>query len=76
LNAAAKYGDEYDGVVAGAPSRNVPGLISGWVRASLLNVPRAAKLASLYRAQLAQCDNADGAAALPIPEVSTLSRLR
>lgn len=60
LNAAAKYGDEYDGVIAGAPSRNLPGLISGWVRASLLPVPSAAKLAALYQAQLGHCDGADG----------------
>jgi hypothetical protein len=60
LNAAAKYGDQYDGVIAGAPSRNVTGLISSWVRASLLPMPSAAKLASLYRAQLASCDGADG----------------
>jgi hypothetical protein len=60
FNAAARYRDEYDGVVAGAPSRNAPGLISGWVRASLLQPPSAAKLASLYRAQVATCDGADG----------------
>jgi hypothetical protein len=60
LNAAAKYGGEYDGVIAGAPSRNLPGVISGWVRAALLEPPSAAKLASLYRAQVAACDSADG----------------
>jgi feruloyl esterase len=62
LNAAAQYTDEYDGVVAGAPSRNTPGVISGWVRAGLLSPPSAAKMASLYRAELAQCDANDGLA--------------
>jgi feruloyl esterase len=62
LNAAAQYTDEYDGVVAGAPSRNTPGVISGWVRAGLLSPPSAAKMASLYRAELAQCDAIDGLA--------------
>ena len=62
LNAAATYGDEYDGVIAGAPSRNTPGLISGWVRAALLTPPSAAKMASMYRAELAQCDASDGLA--------------
>jgi hypothetical protein len=60
FNAAAKYGDEYDGVVAGAPSRNLSGLVSSWVRASLLPVPSASKLAAVYQAQLAHCDGADG----------------
>jgi hypothetical protein len=60
LNAAAKYGDEYDGVIAGAPSRNVSGLISGWTRAGLLTPPSPAKLASMYRAQVALCDADDG----------------
>jgi hypothetical protein len=60
LNAAAKYGDEYDGVIAGAPTRNLSGLISGWVRASRVPVPSAAKLAAMYQRQLAHCDGADG----------------
>jgi len=60
LNAAAKYGDEYDGVIAGAPSRNVAGLISGWTRAGLLTPPSPAKLASMYRAQVTLCDADDG----------------
>jgi feruloyl esterase len=60
LNAAAKYGDEYDGVIAGAPTRNLSGLISGWARASGLQAPSPAKLASMYQAQLTQCDIDDG----------------
>jgi feruloyl esterase len=60
FNAAAKYADEYDGVVAGAPSRNTPGLISGWVRAGLLEAPSPAKLAAMYQAEVSQCDAKDG----------------
>ncbi len=60
LNAAANYGDHYDGVIAGAPTRNLAGLVSSWVRANLLTMPSAAKLASLYRAQLSHCDGSDG----------------
>ena len=59
LNAAAKYGDEYDGVIAGAPTRNMSGLISGWVRAGLLPAPAPAKLQAMYRAQVAECDGDD-----------------
>jgi tannase/feruloyl esterase len=62
FNAAAKYSDEYDGVIAGAPARNTAGLISSWVRAGLLEPPAAAKLAAMYRAELAQCDADDGLA--------------
>jgi tannase/feruloyl esterase len=62
LNAAAKYGDEYDGVIAGSQTLNTAGIVSGWVRAALLTAPSAAKIASLYRAELAQCDASDGLA--------------
>jgi len=60
LNAAAKYPEEYDGVIATSPSRNTSGLISGWVRAALLPRPPAAKMAVMYAAELAQCDAQDG----------------
>jgi hypothetical protein len=62
FNAAAKYADEYDGVIAGAPTLNMAGLISGWVRAALLTAPSNAKMESMYRAELAQCDAVDGVA--------------
>ena len=42
LNAAAKYGDEYDGVIAGAPTRNLTGQIEQWTRATALTLPSAA----------------------------------
>jgi pimeloyl-ACP methyl ester carboxylesterase len=60
FNAAAKYPDEYDGVIATSPGRNVPGLVSGWVRAALLPRPSPAKMATMYAAELAQCDVLDG----------------
>ena len=60
LNAAAHYGDEYDGVIAGAPSVDMPGVISRWAYASRLTVPSAAKLASMYQTQVATCDAGDG----------------
>jgi feruloyl esterase len=60
FNAAAKYPDEYDGVIATSPGRNVPGLVSGWVRAALLPRPPAAKMTLMYAAELAQCDVLDG----------------
>jgi feruloyl esterase len=60
LNAAAKYGDEYDGVLAGAPTRNMPGLLSGWAIAGQHTAPAPAKLAFLYEAQRSACDRKDG----------------
>jgi len=60
FNAAANYGEEYDGVVAGAPTRNMSGMVSRWAQAGQLMAPSPAKLASLYQAQLAQCDGGDG----------------
>lgn len=60
LNAAAHYGDEYDGVIAGAPTRNMPGLVSRWAYAGQLNPPPAAKLRMMYQAQMARCDGLDG----------------
>jgi feruloyl esterase len=61
LNAAAKYGAEYDGVIAGAPTRNLPGLVSLWSSAAQQpNKPSAAKLTSLYNAYVQACDADDG----------------
>ena len=60
FNAAAKYGDEYDGVVAAAPSRNLPGLVSEWIRNATVTFPRTAKLTSLNGAATAACDGLDG----------------
>lgn len=62
LNAAAQYGDEYDGVIAGAPPVDMPGVISRWAYAGRLTPPSAAKLALLYQSQMNQCDDLDGLA--------------
>lgn len=62
FNAAAKYGTEYDGVVAGAPTLNMSGLVSGWALATQVSAPSVAKLSAMYGAQLAQCDLIDGTA--------------
>lgn len=61
LNAADKYGDEYDGVIAGAPTRNLTGQIEQWTRASALILPSAAQLAAINVAAVAKCDALDGA---------------
>ena len=60
LNAAAKYGDEYDGVLAGAPTRNMSGLLSGWAIAGQHTAPSPEKLTLLSETQVAQCDRRDG----------------
>jgi hypothetical protein len=60
LNAAALYGDEYDGVIAAAPSLEMPGVISRWAYAARLNPPSSAKLATLSQAQTVACDGVDG----------------
>lgn len=61
LNAAAKYGTEFDAVIAGAPTRNLPGQIEQWTRASALAMPSATKLAAINSAAVAKCDALDGA---------------
>jgi feruloyl esterase len=62
LNAADKYGDEFDAVIAGAPTRNTPGQVEQWTRASRLTLPSPAKLAAIHDAAVAKCDALDGVA--------------
>jgi feruloyl esterase len=62
LNAAAKYGDEFNGVIAGAPTRNLVGQIEQWTRASALAMPTPDKLKAINAAAVAKCDALDGAA--------------
>jgi hypothetical protein len=62
LNAAAKYGSEFDAVIAGAPTRNLVGQIEQWTRAAGLAVPSAAKLTAVNAAAVAKCDALDGVA--------------
>ncbi|MDM0122599.1 tannase/feruloyl esterase family alpha/beta hydrolase [Variovorax arabinosiphilus] len=61
LNAAAKYGSEFDAVIAGAPTRNLTGQIEQWTRASALAVPSPTKLTAINSAAVAKCDVLDGA---------------
>ena len=60
LNAAAKYGTEFNGVIAGAPSRNLAGQIEQWTRASGLILPSPTKLREVAVAAVAKCDALDG----------------
>ena len=62
LNAAAKFGKEFDGILAGAPPRNFPGVVSRWALTTQLEAPSAAKLAAVQQAQVMQCDARDGLA--------------
>jgi len=62
LNAAAHYGDEYDGILAGAPTRNMRGMLSLWATAGQHESPSVAKLNSLYQTTVAACDVKDGLA--------------
>jgi hypothetical protein len=61
LNAAAKYGVEFDGVIAGAPTRNLTGQIEQWTRAAALTLPSASKLNAVAAAAVSKCDALDGA---------------
>jgi len=60
-NAASKYGNEYDGVIVGAPGLNMVGLVEGWTRAAALDLPEPAKLKAVNAAAVAKCDMLDGA---------------
>ena len=62
FSAAANFPEQYDGIVAAAPTRNFAGAVSAWARASQQPVPSAAKLNALYQAEVAECDGADGLA--------------
>jgi len=60
FNAAAKYTLEYDGVVSAAPTRNLAGLISGWMRNLPASILTPAKISAINAAMVAACDNLDG----------------
>lgn len=60
LNAAAKYGAEFDAVIAGAPTMNLTGQIEQWTRASKLTMPSDTKLAAVAAAAIEKCDALDG----------------
>jgi feruloyl esterase len=61
LNAASKYGANFDAVIAGAPTRNLPGQIAQWTRAAALKLPSATKLKAVAQAAIAKCDTLDQA---------------
>jgi hypothetical protein len=60
FNAAAKYAHEYDGVMAFAPSRNMPGLSSAWMEFAPAVTLTPGKIATIKNAALAACDRLDG----------------
>ena len=60
LNAAAKYGNEFDGVIAVAPTVNLTGQIVAWTAASALTMPSAAQFAQIHSAAVSKCDALDG----------------
>ncbi|MEO8314161.1 MAG: tannase/feruloyl esterase family alpha/beta hydrolase [Pseudomonadota bacterium] len=61
FNAAAKYGSEFDGVVAMAPTLNMMGIIPAMTRFGMLSLPDNAQLAAVHTAAVAKCDALDGA---------------
>ena len=60
FNAAAKYPFEYDGVISAAPTRNLAGLISGWMRNLPASILTPAKISAINAAMVAACDGLDG----------------
>ena len=61
LNAAAKYGTEFDGVVAMAPTMNMTGVIAATTRFGALALPDNPQFAAVHAAVVAKCDALDGA---------------
>lgn len=61
LNAAARYGHEFDGVVAMAPTLNMSGIIPAMVRNGALQLPSPTQLRQVHAAIVARCDALDGA---------------
>lgn len=60
LNAAARYGTEFDGIVAMAPTRNVTGIVPAMTRFAALALPTPAQFAAVHAAVVARCDALDG----------------
>jgi Tannase and feruloyl esterase len=61
FNAADKYGAQFDAVIAGAPNKNLPGLIEQWTRATQLSLPTPTQLSAVHAAAVQTCDALDGA---------------
>lgn len=62
LNAAAKYGDKFDAVIAGAPTLSTAGQAAQWARAAALPVTDKATLDAVAAQAVKACDALDGAA--------------
>jgi pimeloyl-ACP methyl ester carboxylesterase len=60
FNAAAKYPNWYDGVVATSPSRNMPGLSAAWMEFMPAMALTPGKIATLFNATVVECDGLDG----------------
>jgi len=60
LNAAAKYGTEFDGIVAMAPTLNIAGMVPAMTRFGEQSLPTAAQFAAVHAAAVARCDELDG----------------
>lgn len=60
LNAAAKYGSEFDGIVAKAPTLNMPGIVLAMARFGALSLPTTAQFAAVHAAVVDRCDALDG----------------
>ncbi|HXC59244.1 MAG TPA: tannase/feruloyl esterase family alpha/beta hydrolase [Steroidobacteraceae bacterium] len=60
LNAAAKYGDEFDGIVAMAPTLNITGLVAAMTRFGEQSLPTSTQFAAVHAAVVARCDALDG----------------
>lgn len=60
LNAAAKYGTEFDGIVAMAPTLNIAGLVPAMTRFGEQSLPTPAQFAAVHAAAVARCDELDG----------------
>jgi hypothetical protein len=60
LNAAAKYGSEFDGIVAGAPTLNMTGIIPAMLKFGSLSLPSDAQFKAIHAAAVAKCDALDG----------------
>jgi hypothetical protein len=60
LNAAAKYGSEFDGIVAMAPTLNMTGIVPAMARFGALALPSSAQFAAVHDAVVARCDALDG----------------
>ena len=61
LNAAAKYGDKFDAVIAGAPTLSTAGQAAQWARAAALPVTDQATLDAVAAQAVTACDALDGA---------------